>query len=428
MRCICGAIPNLIGSRSGRITIDTNDIRNKDLKDVAQLVKYVPPDPSESILGLTVALDILSVSEDEDSARASLAVMGIEHLWDRETTSLSGGEQVRLVLAGVLSSKVPIILLDSPLEQLDMIGRAEFLQAIQTLYISRKCTIIVSDLDFDAFATLASRAILLEGGRIVHDCPINQLTTETRVQYGLKQMPDQFFQKPTYRNPECKQLLCSLENVSVRIEGTEILKNISLSVRSSECLVVLGPNGGGKSTAMLCLARALQPFEGKVIVSGRIGYVFQNTALQLLGITPRKELGIGPRFRGWSKERETAFIDESLTSIGLRGDEWCIDLHLSRVKFLEIKATDFDCDFLILDEPTLGLDYDDLHRLQILIREETAKGRGVVLITHNRNLAEIGDHAVLIREGRSIAWGTPKEILTLYEFEDRANKAIQIEH
>ncbi len=417
MRCICGAIPNLLGSRSGKVLIGTDDIRDKDLREIAQVVKYVPPDPAESILGLTVSFDILAVSEDEASARASLATMGIEHLWDRETTSLSGGEQVRLVLAGVLASRVPIILLDSPLEQLDESGRRDFLDAIRTFYEARRCTVLVSELEFSSFGSWCTRIILLDSGTVVWDGAPTEVPATLRIECGLTPpaMPNDEVNRTAI---ERRPLSCALENVSVVIEGNPILKGLSLSIHAGECLVILGPNGGGKSTGLLCLAGAIKPAQGNVRVDGRIGYVFQNAALQMLGITARKELAIGPLLLHWDQQSSEAVIQNGLRWAGLGGDEWCIDLHQSQIRLLGIEVAAFDCDFLVLDEPSVGLDYDGIQKLRLRIREESlVRGRGVVVITHSRDLAEIGDRAILIREGRSIASGSPREVLAVYENE-----------
>jgi ATPase subunit of ABC transporter with duplicated ATPase domains len=84
-----------------------------------------------------------------------------------------------------------------------------------------------------------------------------------------------------------EQVIAGLENVHVSLENNPILHGIDLHVRQGELLAIMGPNGSGKTTAMLTLAGAIRPSRGKVYTKGRLAYVFQDARLQAVADTVR---------------------------------------------------------------------------------------------------------------------------------------------
>jgi len=94
------------------------------------------------------------------------------------------------------------------------------------------------------------------------------------------------------------------------------------------------------------------------------------------------------------------------------------------VRLLGIASVNIDCGILVLDEPSIGLDLEDIEKVKRLIRELTSYGLGVFIITHDRYLAEAANRAVLIVGGTVTAHGSPRELFnTLVAFAEAGKMA-----
>src|SRR5207249_5000506 len=80
-------------------------------------------------------------------------------------------------------------------------------------------------------------------------------------------------------------IVAALEGVHVALEGTQILHGVDFAVREGELVAIMGPNGSGKTTAMLTLAGAIRPQKGTVTTRGRVRYVFEHAQPQTLRVT-----------------------------------------------------------------------------------------------------------------------------------------------
>src|SRR4030066_1486766 len=142
MRCINGLIPRTYhGELTGDIQIFGKSVSEMSMPDLSQLVGTILQDPERQIVGSYVlnevafGLENLGLPRDEILQRAdeTLNFLGISHLRDRETFSTSGGEKQKVALAGVLSMRPRILLLDEPLASLDPMSSHEALQFFRWL-------------------------------------------------------------------------------------------------------------------------------------------------------------------------------------------------------------------------------------------------------------------------------------------------------
>lgn len=397
LRLIGGVIPRIMGEFKGRVQVDAWATHEVPLAELCNRVRYVAPEPFSSIYGLTVGQEITFLARDEKAARHYLAVMGIEALWDRETTKLSGGQQVRLVLAGALASQARYLLLDSPMQELDPEGRQDFMQALEVLHRQSGLTVLVADPFWRQLAPFARRVVVLEQGRLVSNLA-----------------PDDFFQPAWLERCNLNALsaaplpstpgevVAQLEGVHVALEGNPILHGVDLQVRQGELLAVMGPNGSGKTTAMLTLAGAIRPARGKVLARGQMAYVFQDAKLQLVADTVRNELALGPNILKWQPEKTEAFIREGLEWTGIDADTCPLDLHPSEARMLAIAACNTNAAALILDEPTVGLDSQGILKLLKLVYRLLEAGKAVIVVTHDEAIAKMAHRTIVIREGRVV--------------------------
>jgi iron complex transport system ATP-binding protein len=220
--------------------------------------------------------------------------------------------------------------------------------------------------------------------------------------------------------------------VSIGYPGNVMaLHDVSLTVASGELLAVVGPNGSGKTTLLRALLGLVRPVAGAVMLDGRNVAAWTRRALaETIGALPQREepafpltvreavlLGrwarLGPTAAVTSDDERaiadalarcdvTGFEDRSVDT--LSGGEW------QRVRLARALAS--VPRLLLLDEPTAALDIGHEMELFELLRRLVADGLGVLVISHQLNLAaRYADRMVLLDHGRAIAHGTPGDVL-----------------
>jgi len=405
LRALGGIIPWIMGELRGRIEVFGLVTHQTPLQILCGTVRYLAPDPFASIWGLTVGQEISFLARNEETARKALRVMGIENLWEKETTKLSGGQQVRLVLAGILASEPPVLLLDNPLQELDPEGRTAFLKALKLLLSQKPATtVIVTDPFWQSLMPLVNRVLVLEEGKLVEDLEANTFFLQESWMKRCHLSSNQPVQLAK-RTPG--KILAEMKNVHVALEGNQILRGIDFSLRAGELVVIIGPNGAGKTTAMLTLAGAIAPIEGQVITEGKIGFVFQNPDLQIVGMTVAEELAFGPGLDGCRPDQIQKLVTQGLQWTKLDPTDCPLDLHPADKRILAIAAQKDLVSTLILDEPTIGLDSREINRVMTLVESLTLSGKAVVIITHDEEIARQADRVVIINCGKITFDGPP---------------------
>jgi energy-coupling factor transport system ATP-binding protein len=212
-------------------------------------------------------------------------------------------------------------------------------------------------------------------------------------------------------------------------DGTEALRDVSLSIGAGERIALLGHNGSGKSTLARHLNGLLRPSSGEVlydgenaadlpvaVLAGKAALLFQNPDDQICKGTVADEVAFGPRNLGYSPERIAGLAGSALALFGLDGREQAnpYDLGLSERKRLALASVAaMDTPLLVLDEPTAGLDSHEAGLLASALDALGAEGRAVVLISHDMDfVAENCDRAVCLESGRLRFDGPVAELFT----------------
>ncbi|ALV62848.1 ATPase component of general energizing module of ECF transporter [Thermococcus sp. 2319x1] len=209
----------------------------------------------------------------------------------------------------------------------------------------------------------------------------------------------------------------------------EALRGVSLTF-GNEIVALVGPNGSGKTTLAKHLNGLLKPTKGEVVVDGMntrkhsvaelarvVGYVFQNPEHMFFEENVFREVAFGPKNLGLSEEEVKERVKWALREVNLEGYEDRSPYSLSggekqRLAIACILA--MKPKYLILDEPTTGLDEKNAESIKKIIRKLYREGHGIVLITHEMDLVlELAERVVLLYQGKKVFDGGVKEFFEL---------------
>lgn len=193
----------------------------------------------------------------------------------------------------------------------------------------------------------------------------------------------------------------------------QVLKDVTLSIPEGQVLGLLGPNGAGKSTLMKILIGLWKADSGTVQVPERIGYLPENNPLYeemyvteylqfMASLTASKASGLTGEAGLTAKRSYSAAVNELIERVGLIPERHKHIRELSkgyRQRVGLAQALLGDPRLLILDEPTTGLDPNQLVEIRSLIRE-LGKERTVILSTHiMQEVREMCDRVVILDHG-----------------------------
>ena len=227
-----------------------------------------------------------------------------------------------------------------------------------------------------------------------------------------------------------EQAIVEVRDVSyVYPGGVKAIDGVSLSIKPGEFIAVLGQNGSGKTTLAKLMNGLLKPTEGTVLIKGRdtrkmtvaecariVGYVFQNPEHQIFASTIFEEIAFGPRNLGIPEEDVKRRVEESLKFVDLKKPLNAFPHLLSvgekhRVAIASVLA--MEPEFLILDEPTTGIDFGRSLQIMRLLRRLRDRGKTVMVITHDLYLAaEFAERIIILKDGKKFADGSAKEIIS----------------
>jgi osmoprotectant transport system ATP-binding protein len=224
-----------------------------------------------------------------------------------------------------------------------------------------------------------------------------------------------------------------LEHVTKRYGNSQrpAIDDLSLTIPAGEICVLIGPSGGGKTTAMKMINRLISITEGDITIDGTsvrslevtelrrgIGYVIQQIGL-FPHMTVESNVGTVPRLLGWEKGRIRARSRELLELVGLDPDEHSkrYPAQLSggqRQRVGLARAMAADPPLMLMDEPFGAIDPITRERLQNdFLRLHRELRKTVVFVTHDIDEAiKMGDRICILREGGVLAqYDTPEAIL-----------------
>jgi iron complex transport system ATP-binding protein len=223
-----------------------------------------------------------------------------------------------------------------------------------------------------------------------------------------------------------------VSDLEVRYHGRPALHGVHLEVRAGELVAVCGPNGAGKSTLLRCVAGLLRPWRGSVRVDGQevaslpprqrarvVGYLPQGPVVpegfRCVEVVRLGRYASGEGWTvGWSPQDHLAAV-QALSATGTQHLADRPVLHTSggeRQRVLLARVLVQGARLLALDEPTSHLDLSHQVSVVRLLRRLAGEGYGVLVATHEVNLASLFfDRLVLLAGGRVLAQGPSQDVL-----------------
>ena len=212
------------------------------------------------------------------------------------------------------------------------------------------------------------------------------------------------------------------------------LRNVTFSVERGEFVALAGMNGSGKSTLAKLVNGLFIPSAGDVVIDGintrdeertfdvrrKAGMVFQNPDNQMVATIIEDDVAFGPENVGIPREEIIERVDWALEAVGMTEFRTRSASKLSggqkqRVAIAGVLA--MKPDIIIFDESTSMLDPEGRAEIMDVAKKLNESGITVITITHNMDEAAQADRIIVLRKGRLVLDGTPKEVFASPEVE-----------
>jgi len=217
----------------------------------------------------------------------------------------------------------------------------------------------------------------------------------------------------------------SVKNIDKSFAEIRAVVDVSLHVREGEFFTLLGPSGCGKTTLLRIMAGLELPDAGRVILGGRditslpatkrqVNTVFQSYAL-FPHLSIFENVAFGLRSRKFPENEVIRRVDPCLEMLGLHEMAGRYPHQLSggqQQRVALARALVNEPEVLLLDEPMSALDARLRAQVQVELRRLQRKlGQTFILVTHDQSEAlVVSDRIAVMRQGRLIQYGTPKEV------------------
>ena len=422
-------------SISGRLDVDDLTVGQVPQARLAERVGLVFQDPGSQLVMERVEDDVAFGLENRDWHRprmaervpAALSAVGLAGFERRRSTRLSGGEQQRLALAGVLAPRPGLIVLDEPTANLDPSGAIRLMRQLEAVHSAGEASLVIIEHRQELAWSLADCVLALDGSGAQLD--FGQ-PGEVLARSGARLAGEGIWlpegdpsaggiagaPQPGRAGTAAAdhRPLVEAERLGFAYEsGPRVLDGIGLRVVAGEHTALVGANGSGKSTLGRLLVGLLRPSEGRVALQGtaphrmparelarRAGYAFQDPEEQFLKLRVDEEVGAGLTA---AEARQVAPLMETLglplqrfaarSPYTLSGGE---QRRLSLACLLVRQPP-----LLVLDEPTFGQDRRGYESLLALLRTRVEAGAAVVLATHDLRLVrDLARRTVALSAGR----------------------------
>ena len=449
------------GRRSGEILFEGCPLDELDQREQSQRIGFVQQSPENQIVTDKVwhelAFGLESLGYDTPTIRRRVAEMasffGIQTWFYKNVTDLSGGQKQLLNLASVMAMQPSVLILDEPTSQLDPIAASDFLATLGKINRELGTTIILTEHRLEEAFALASRAAVMDGGKLLatgtpnevgaalkdaghtmflamptamrvwaaveNDAPCPVTVREGRnwlsafaAERPMKELPDE----PQYAYPNETAIEADALWFKYEKDLPDVVKGLSLSVKKGEFFALLGGNGTGKTTSLKLLAGLLKPYRGEVQISGSVGVLPQNPQALFVKKTVREDLYEILKGKRQTKEDADARVAHvtALCRLGELLDRHPYDLSGGEQQRAALaKVLLLEPDILLMDEPTKGLDAEFKQSFAEIVQELLRRGVSVLMVSHDIEFcARYAHRCALFFDGNVVTEAAPREFFS----------------
>ncbi|MCF0057855.1 heme ABC transporter ATP-binding protein [Dyadobacter sp. CY356] len=218
------------------------------------------------------------------------------------------------------------------------------------------------------------------------------------------------------------------------VKNKSLLQDINFKAKTGEFWAIVGANGAGKSTFMKALSKEITPTSGTISFHGRDLKKYslkelaqkravlaqQNVITLSFSVREIVLMGRYPYYDSKPSPKDLAIVDHCLQKLGIAhfrdrlyptlsgGEQQRVQLARTLAQIWEVREG-----FILLDEPTSGMDLLHQYETFQLAKEMTGKGYGVIAVVHDLNFAlQYADQVLMLKKGKTFAMGTAHEVLT----------------
>ena len=412
-RAVTAVIPSMMGGEmDGTVRVMGRDTDSLTPGDLAADVGYVFQNPESQFFTLNVnsevsmGPDALQLDKREERVEDALRRVGMEHKRYESVFNLSEGEKQRVAIASQLSMSPEILLMDEPTSNLDQGSTDDLFSVLKNL---RDKTLILIDHRTYRVPEVFDRVVVMDEGTIVEETDTdNLLDPEFRERYGLRSPSPGFNQRscggrglrPSSQvstHPETKEdPVLRVMNIS-HTQGDFRLDGVNLDLWRGEVLGLTGPNGSGKTTLARLIVGLIKPEMGEIRVEGTAGLVMQDPDHQLFMDTVKREITFG------LDDYSDGDVEDLLETMKLHQ---LMERHPHSLSGGEKQRTLISVylfrkpDLIIMDEPTTGMDLDNMKRLAGWIGKLKGMGVAMILISHDLEFLQmVADRTIMMDNG-----------------------------
>ena len=468
-----GLIPHFIaGEFEGEVLAGGLNTLEMDIGSLAQKVGYVYQDFENQIVRPTVLDDAsyacmnYAMKDYLERGKEALEMCGLagreaDYIWQ-----LSGGQTHLLALAGAVSLRPEVLILDEPIAQLDPGHADRIYQILKELNEKHGKTIIVIEHHTEYIADYCRHVVLMKDGAVKWKLPAEEALQRVEELEECNIFPPQVtlaahalqkkgkisgeellpstiedgtktFQKLVYHKPmEGKKEAAHGEPVvrfdqvsvsyrSVKEEPRKIFDRLNLTLYRGEKIALIGSNGAGKSTLMKMMTGLLKPSEGTVTLKDRnirdtrpeelsryVSLVYQNPEDMFIKDSIEHDIAFAMQVRnleGWQEKTDRLLERFRLSDLRQRDGRLLSGGQMRRGS-LAIGIA-LNPEILLLDEPTANLDIATRKEIMRTLNDMKNITETVMIATHDMQLVcEWAQRIIVLWQGQVIADGSRDEI------------------
>lgn len=420
LRTVSGLAPVFYeGNLKGKVEIDKQIPAEMDSEERAKLFGVVFQDPRSQFFMNNVQDEIcfaaenigISAYEIKKKLDEIVEFVGIEHLLSKNIDELSSGQKQKVAIASSLILQPKVLILDEPTSNLDADGVKVLIKIIKKIK-DRGISIIISEHRLEPFKEVVNRFFFIDKGmlrKIWTKEEFESLDNENLSKLGLR--PKTI--NKSSKTEKSKNLILDIESLHFHYKRTNSgIDDINLKLYKGEVISLLGNNGAGKTTLCKVISGLLKENRGTIKYKGKAAnrnlrnkfcyFVMQDADYQLYSDSVVGEISIGKK----TTEKLKQDMVDSLNAFSLNELKDRHPASLSggeKQRVILAAAYCSDADVYILDEPTSGMDGDGLRAIIKWVKLLSAKGKIVIIITHDLLLAKAtSDKFLYLQEGEQI--------------------------